>query len=90
MQNSHHTSFCQKNMILSINSLCTVELREGQLLTHMQISSMEVVLSQQHAQAPTQEVHAQTAGTDPEAILGEPGAIEEVTHVHHDCAEPDM
>jgi len=58
--------------------------------TLVQIVGTEAVLSQQHPQVPTQDVHAQTLGAEPEAISGEPGAIEEIAHAHGDCAEPDL
>jgi len=58
--------------------------------THAQIVSAEVVLSRQHPQTPDPIVHAQTVGTELEAILGEPGAIEEGAHAHDDRAEPDL
>jgi len=48
--------------------------KEGDTL--VQIVSTEAVLSWQHPQAPTQDVHAQTIGAEPEAIQGEPGATE--------------
>jgi len=44
--------------------------------THMQIVSMEAVLSQQHPQAPDPNVHVQTVGAEPETTQGKPGAIE--------------
>jgi len=58
--------------------------------THVQIVSVEAVLSRQHPQTPDPIVHAQTVGTEPEAILGKPGAIEEGTHTHNDHVEPDL
>jgi len=39
---------------------------------------------------PNPKVHAQTISAEPEVILGKPGAIEEVTHEHNGCAEPDL
>jgi len=61
---------------------------EGDTLA--QIVGAEAVPSRQHPEDPTQEVHAQTAGAEPEVISGEPGAIEEVAHEHNDRAEPDL
>jgi len=58
--------------------------------THAQIVSAEAVLSQQHTQGPDPKVPAQTLSAEPEAILGEPGAIEEGAHAHDDHAEPDL
>ena len=58
--------------------------------THAQIISMEVVLSQQHPQTPHPIIHAQTIGTEPEAILGKPGAIKEGAHTHNNHVEPDL
>jgi len=58
--------------------------------THAQIISMEAVLSQQHPQTPDPIVHVQTIGTEPEAILGKPGAIEEGAHTYNNCVEPDL
>ena len=62
--------------------------KEGDTL--VQIVDAEVVPSRQHPEDPTQEVHAQTASAEPEAISGEPGAIEEVAHEHNDRAELDL
>jgi len=61
---------------------------EGDTLA--QIVNVEAVPSQQHPEDPTQEVHAQTASTEPEVILGKPGAIEEVAYKHNDHVEPDL
>jgi len=58
--------------------------------THAQIISAEAVLSRQHPQTPDPIVHAQTVGTEPSAILGEPGAIKEGAHTHNDRVEPDL
>jgi len=58
--------------------------------THAQIISMEVVLSWQHPQTPHPIIHAQTIGTEPEAILGKPGAIKEGAHTHNNHVEPDL
>ena len=58
--------------------------------THVQIVSAEAVLSRQRTRDPDPKVHAQTVSTEPSAIPGEPGAIEEGAHAHGDCAEPDL
>ena len=42
--------------------------------TLAQIVGAEAVLSQQHPQVPTQQIHVQTVSAVPEAIPGEPGA----------------
>jgi len=58
--------------------------------TYMQIISVEVVLSWQHLQSPDPNVHVQTISTEPEVILGKPGAIEEGAYIHNDCVELDL
>src|SRR5712691_8108031 len=66
------------------------ELRHEGRDTHTQIVSAEAILSQHHTQVPDPKVHAQTVGTEPEAISGKPDAIEDVAHTHHNRAEPDI
>jgi len=58
--------------------------------TREQIISVEAVLSWQHPQAPTQEVHAQTTSMELEAILGEPDAIKVVAPTHVVDVELDL
>ena len=58
--------------------------------THEQIISAEAVLSWQHPQAPTQEVHTQTTNMELEAILGEPDTIKVVAPTHVVDMELDL
>src|SRR5712691_4163428 len=62
--------------------------KQGQ--THSQILTAESVLSWQYPQAPTQEVHAQTASAELEAILGKPDAIKVVAPTHIVDVELDL
>jgi len=58
--------------------------------THAKIISAEAVLSWQHPQAPTQEVHVQTTSVELEAILGKQDAIKVVAPTHVVDVELDL